>query len=282
MNVVPTRLAVETLSAEQSALWDQVCQSWEGLRSRDRTLIGAGIHPQYVGWDMSAELPHDKEAAVASATDDSPELIGFALSPLSIRVYDHMVGVVHYAYRAAVRPRGAAPRDVTGKWTEVYLRQGNKWMMIAVSGRPDHVDLMGGAVAARGEPMPESEDQRAIRAVVAEWMAATKRGDTDTVLDLMTDDAVFLVAGQPPMGKAAFKSAAGAPTDQRASFDAVADIKEVCVEGNVAYTWSYLSVTVTSPQGGESVKRAGHTLTIFQNVGGRWLLARDANLLVKV
>ena len=43
--------------------------------------------------------------------------------------------------------------------------------------------------------MPESEDHLAIRAVVGEWMAATKRGDTQAVLNLMTDDAVFLVAG---------------------------------------------------------------------------------------
>jgi uncharacterized protein (TIGR02246 family) len=130
--------------------------------------------------------------------------------------------------------------------------------------------------------VPESEDQRAIRAVVAEWMAATKRGDSQAVLDLMTDDAVFLVAGQPPMGKAAFMSAVASPPDERPTFDGVSDIKEIYVQGSLAYMWSHLTVTVTPPRSGDSVKRAGHTLTVFRKVDGRWLLARDANLLVKV
>jgi ketosteroid isomerase-like protein len=35
-----------------------------------------------------------------------------------------------------------------------------------------------------------------------------------------------------------------------------------------------------TPPGGNSVRRAGHTLTIFsKQADGRWLLARDANLL---
>ena len=130
--------------------------------------------------------------------------------------------------------------------------------------------------------MSESEDQRAIRAVVVEWMAATKRGDTKAVLELMTDDAVFLVAGQPPMGKAAFASATGSSRDERPTFDGNSDIREIHVEGSLAYLWSYLTVTVTPPKGDDVVKRAGHTLTIFKKVAGRWLLARDANLLVKV
>jgi hypothetical protein len=87
---------------------------------------------------MSTELPHDKRAAVASVTDDTPELMDYVLFPHSIQAYDNVVGVVHYSYRATVQPRGASPLDVTGKWTEVYLRQDNGWLMVAVSGRPDH------------------------------------------------------------------------------------------------------------------------------------------------
>jgi uncharacterized protein (TIGR02246 family) len=52
-------------------------------------------------------------------------------------------------------------------------------------------------------------DEREIRQLVATWMTATKAGDIDAVLKLMTEDVVFLVAGQPPMiGKAAFAAAA--------------------------------------------------------------------------
>ncbi|HUQ53794.1 MAG TPA: SgcJ/EcaC family oxidoreductase [Gammaproteobacteria bacterium] len=62
-----------------------------------------------------------------------------------------------------------------------------------------------------------SADERAIRALVATWLAATKRGDTDAVLELMTDDALFLVAARPPMNKAAFAAASHPPRGPRPS-----------------------------------------------------------------
>jgi len=127
--------------------------------------------------------------------------------------------------------------------------------------------------------MQESDDQQAIRGVVTEWLAATQRGDSQAVLDLMTDDAVFLVPGQPPMDKAAFASAFGSQPGKQPTIEGVSDIKEIHVDGTTAYLWSHLVVTVTPP-GGTPMQRAGHTLTIFRKVGRRWLLARDANLLV--
>jgi len=47
-------------------------------------------------------------------------------------------------------------------------------------------------------------DERAIRELVATWMAASRAGDLDTVLGLMTEDVVFMVPGREPFGKEAF------------------------------------------------------------------------------
>ena len=38
-----------------------------------------------------------------------------------------------------------------------------------------------------------TDDERAIRELVATWMTASQAGDIDTVLGLMTDDVVFMV-----------------------------------------------------------------------------------------
>ena len=43
------------------------------------------------------------------------------------------------------------------------------------------------------------DDERQIRQLVADWMAASKAGDSAKVLSLMTDDVVFLRAAHPPM-----------------------------------------------------------------------------------
>jgi len=51
-----------------------------------------------------------------------------------------------------------------------------------------------------------STDEQAIRDLVGLWHSATARGDVDTVLGLMAEDVVFLVAGKPPLrGRSSFE-----------------------------------------------------------------------------
>jgi uncharacterized protein (TIGR02246 family) len=122
-----------------------------------------------------------------------------------------------------------------------------------------------------------TEDERAIRELVDAWMAATKAGDTETVLSLMTDDVVFMVPGQEPFGKAAF-AAMSAKQDMRV--EGTSTIIELQVLGDWAFMRNYVEMTVTPPGATEPLRRAGHTLTLVRkDVNGRWLLARDANLV---
>jgi len=123
-------------------------------------------------------------------------------------------------------------------------------------------------------------DEAQIRALVATWMAATKSGDVAAVMDLMTDDVVFLVPGRPPMRKADFEAGLRAQAGGSApSFDGRSDIREVQVLGDWAFFWSHLEVVATPPDGAQRLRREGHTLTVLRKVDGRWKLARDANLL---
>ncbi|RZJ26686.1 MAG: SgcJ/EcaC family oxidoreductase [Haliea sp.] len=127
-----------------------------------------------------------------------------------------------------------------------------------------------------------ANDEGQIRALIHEWMRATKAGDVDTVLGLMADDAVFLLPGRPPMDKPAFEAQARAQQAGPApAFEGSSDIQEIQVAGDWAFAWAQLRMTVTPPGGGV-IKRAGHTLTVFHKRQGRWLLARDANLLAPV
>lgn len=123
-----------------------------------------------------------------------------------------------------------------------------------------------------------TEDERAIRALVETWMKASKAGDLSTVLSLIADDAVFLVPGQKPFGKEAFKSAlAGMSTLQ---IDGKSEIEEIRVLGDWAYLRNHIEIAITPRQGGKPMRRSGDTLTILRKGSdGRWLLARDANLV---
>jgi uncharacterized protein (TIGR02246 family) len=122
-----------------------------------------------------------------------------------------------------------------------------------------------------------TDDERAIREVIATWMRASAAGDVATVLSLMTDDVVFLVPGQEPFGKEAFAAASSGM--KGAALEGKSDIREIVMLGNWAYVRSHLEIAMT-PAGGTTVRRKGYTLSIFRKGGdGRWRLARDANLL---
>lgn len=126
-----------------------------------------------------------------------------------------------------------------------------------------------------------NHDEREIRELVAAWMEATKSGDTQKVLSLMTEDVVFLLPGHL-MRKADFAAAARAQSaDDGPQIEGSSEILELKILGDWAFMWTRLSVVVT-PRAGKPVTRAGHTLTILEKRNGRWLLARDANLLVPV
>ena len=123
-------------------------------------------------------------------------------------------------------------------------------------------------------------DEEEIRKLVETWLSASQAGDIKTVLSLMTDDIVFLVPGQPPMiGKASFAAASKAQTEQPFRMSGTSDIQEIRVLGEWAYMWTKLSVVATPMQGGQAIRRAGHTLSILNKQDGKWLLARDANML---
>ena len=123
-----------------------------------------------------------------------------------------------------------------------------------------------------------TDDERAIRNVVDTWLAASKAGDLDTVLSLMSDDALFLTPGQAPFGKEAFAKMSQGMKDMQV--DGTSEIQEVQVCGEIAYLRNALRIVITMPDG-KVVRRAGQTLTILRKeADGMWRLVRDANLVM--
>ncbi len=125
-------------------------------------------------------------------------------------------------------------------------------------------------------------DERAIRQLHSTWIDAVNAGDLGRVLTLMADDVVFLNPGRAPLGRDGF-SAAFPAAHRQARISCVSELEEVVVVGEVAYTRSRDSLSVTPRAGGETVRLAGDRLTVYRKQpDGRWLLARDAHTLSPV
>jgi uncharacterized protein (TIGR02246 family) len=127
--------------------------------------------------------------------------------------------------------------------------------------------------------MSAGTDEQKIREVIDKWAAATLAGDLTAILPLMTEDVVFLTASNVPMRREdfieKFKSMAGA-----VEVDARSNVQELTVNSDIAVCWNLIEVKATPLAGGETMKRAGNTLTVFRRGDdGQWRLWRDANML---
>ena len=125
-----------------------------------------------------------------------------------------------------------------------------------------------------------SSDEQAIRSLVALWHSATASGDVETVLSLMAEDVVFLVAGRPPMqGRGSFESGLRKLLATH-RIESTGEVREVSVSGDLAYCWSDLTVRILPRSGGSTANRAGSALSILRKqANGSWVVVRDANML---
>ncbi|HXM70525.1 MAG TPA: SgcJ/EcaC family oxidoreductase [Thermoanaerobaculia bacterium] len=126
------------------------------------------------------------------------------------------------------------------------------------------------------------DDEEAIRTLFAEWKRASQAKDVDRLLSFITDDAVFLAPGQPPIrGKSAvkglFRQIFGAFT-----FDQEWVFEEIAVFGDWGYCWGRDSVTMTPLAGGPVVRASGAGLSILRRLAdGSWVVARGINNMVR-
>jgi uncharacterized protein (TIGR02246 family) len=129
--------------------------------------------------------------------------------------------------------------------------------------------------------MSEPTAEQEIKSLIDKWLEASRAGDLDTILNLMTEDVVFLTPGNPPMHRQDFiagsKSMAG-----KVTFEGHSEVQEITIAGDQAICWTNLEIIVT-PAGGAPVKRAGNTLSVLRRgPDGQWRIWRDANMLAIV
>ena len=125
-------------------------------------------------------------------------------------------------------------------------------------------------------------DERAIRDMHTTWIDAVNAGDLARLLSLMADDVVFLNPGDDGLGRDGFSTRFSA-AHQQLQICCVSELEEVVVAGEVAYSRSRDSLTVSPRAGGEESRLAGDRMTIYRKQpDGGWLLARDANVLSPV
>ena len=131
----------------------------------------------------------------------------------------------------------------------------------------------------RGPACPRTDDEQAIRKLTEDWLTAIRARDIPRLAGLVTDDAVFLPPGFPPIrGKQAVEAMYQSFFPQFTRVEQTVSMEEVQVAGDWAFLWGTEQFTLVPQAGGAPIEMQGKGMSILKRQpDGSWKFARGIN-----
>lgn len=124
----------QELSAAQQEVWAFIETCNEHFAAGDETAVLDCFHDDFSGWRYGDTVPRNKRSvAKFLPVDLEGETLAYDLRPISIRVFGDFA-VVHYFLSEAIRNPGGEVVRQKMIWTDVLLKQGNRWRWVADHG----------------------------------------------------------------------------------------------------------------------------------------------------
>ncbi len=125
-------------SAAQKEVWKNVNDYWSLLAKGDVNGFLDYMHPDYVGWDNEDALPSTKEESKKWLVYymQGVKMGMYEIKPLAIKIYGD-VAFTHYYFSFVQEMPDGKKRSEHGRWTDILLKQGDKWLMIGDHGGSD-------------------------------------------------------------------------------------------------------------------------------------------------
>jgi len=144
-------------------------------------------------------------------------------------------------------------------------------------------DPLSSPIMTRAEPTYSGpqEDVAAILALVEEWDALTRAGNHAALLELVTEDCVFLAPGFPPMqGRASLSPLLAGFSAFR--IEPLFEVQEILVSGDWAFLRAKDEIIATPIAGGEPRVAKGWAISILHRGADQiWRFARGINTKIE-
>lgn len=128
-------LAAQEWSPVQKEVWKNVETYWSLFAKGDFDGFQSYIHQDYRGWSNSSVVPSTKESHgkfLAYAMKNSKILV-YDITPVAIQVYGNFA-FAHYYFKMIEKENDGKSTSSSGRWTDILLKQGDKWLMIGDHG----------------------------------------------------------------------------------------------------------------------------------------------------
>jgi ketosteroid isomerase-like protein len=123
-------------SAAQKEVWKSV-ETYNTLGA-ERNVEGflEYFHPDYSGWDYEDAVPTNKadvKAYLEQSSWKTRKTVYMTQKPLAIKIYGDFA-FVHYYYSLIFKDQDGKEKSSSGRWTDILMKQGKKWVMIGDHG----------------------------------------------------------------------------------------------------------------------------------------------------
>lgn len=138
MTVFSGVVAAQTWNAEQQELWRFEELQWKLSAEKDNSWIEKMVHPNLSYWDSEKSAPQSKASLVrwSRYMNESATVLQQELFPASIVITGNLA-VVQYRYLMARENYKKERETITGRYTDVLVKENGRWLFIAWSGGDD-------------------------------------------------------------------------------------------------------------------------------------------------
>jgi hypothetical protein len=123
---------------DQQDVWKVEQLQWKLATAKDSSWIDTMVHPNLRFWETGAPMPRDKASLQHWARYDNSNstTLEYELLPISTTITGN-VAVVQYYYMMARENAKKERETFTGRYTDILVKEGGKWLFLAWTGGDD-------------------------------------------------------------------------------------------------------------------------------------------------
>ena len=122
-------------SAEQKEVWASVEAYWDLSTKGDAEAFLSYFHDSFTGWVNNTDFPHnkaDRETFIRYFFPKTSTAI-YTITPAAIWVQGNFA-FVHYFYTEVEVNQDGKEEFNSGRWTDILMKDGDRWVMVGDHG----------------------------------------------------------------------------------------------------------------------------------------------------
>jgi len=122
-------------TAEQREVWKTIEEHWALNEKGDLNGYLSQFDESYLGWNYSSEVPRDFGTITKRVKYfyQNRKILLYTIIPAKIWVKDDFA-FAHYYYTTVSKDNAGIVTTDSGRWTDIFMKKGNKWLCIGDHG----------------------------------------------------------------------------------------------------------------------------------------------------